>query len=146
MQMPIGEASADNKRADAVTFYLSLQDRKGTCLIYSSFQHCTAEVVTGRRLSWPQAAEEAVSSSSTHSGTRMGFAQVAQTLPRQPPCPHPHQALLQNVWLPNIPQRMGCGYGLPPSRRGDPLAFCFWSKTWAIPSARPDCTWHAKPK
>lgn len=39
-QMPIGEARADNKRADAVAFYLDLQDRKGTCLIYSSFHHC----------------------------------------------------------------------------------------------------------
>lgn len=39
-RMPIQEAKADNKRADAVTFYLSLQDRKGMCLIYSSFHHC----------------------------------------------------------------------------------------------------------
>lgn len=36
------EARADNKRADAVTFYLSPQDRKGTCLVYSSFHHCAA--------------------------------------------------------------------------------------------------------
>lgn len=39
-KVPLGEVTADNRVLICVGFYLELQHRKGTCLIYSSFHHC----------------------------------------------------------------------------------------------------------
>lgn len=95
--MPIQELRADNKRADVCAFYLDLQNRKGTFLIYKllSSLRCLkrqqarnpADLKLLQKLSAPVI---------THAGTRQTcFPQLVQTLLGQPPCPHSNKAQLQ---------------------------------------------------
>lgn len=96
-QMPIREVRADNERADAC-YFLSRstgQERDVLDLRLLSSLRC---------LKWQQARNPAdlkppqkpSAPATAHAGTRQTcFAQVAQTLPSQPPCPRSSKAHLQ---------------------------------------------------
>lgn len=96
-QMPIREVRADNKGADVCSFLSqsTVQERDVLDLQLLSPLRC---------LKWQQARNPAdlkllqtlSAPAVTHAGAKQTcFAQVAQTLPRQPPCPCSNKAQLQ---------------------------------------------------
>lgn len=96
-QMPIREVTADNKRADVCCFLSQStgQERDVLDLQFFSTLHC---------LKWQQARNPAdlellqklSAPAIIYARTRQPcLAQVAQTLPRGPPCPYSNKAQLQ---------------------------------------------------